>query len=205
MSWICKNCEAENPDTLDICEVCDSPAPCVSDIIGLWDFHYNGAKEMKLEIRRDGYALASSGTKYQWNYENREFELYIDNAVSYRGKLFRNTIKGVAYSIYKPLGWDWYATKRNDGLTVENLESGIWIIENDVSDLEDNYIRFLPNNKIESSLYGEGKWSLNDEKLEIFTANDFIRYVASSSKGLITGIGRNKISNEWTFKLIKHK
>ena len=25
MSWICKRCETENPDTTDICEVCDSP------------------------------------------------------------------------------------------------------------------------------------------------------------------------------------
>ena len=24
MSWICRNCETENPDTLDVCEVCNS-------------------------------------------------------------------------------------------------------------------------------------------------------------------------------------
>ena len=24
MSWICKRCETENPDTVDVCEVCDS-------------------------------------------------------------------------------------------------------------------------------------------------------------------------------------
>lgn len=24
MSWICRNCETENPDTMDVCEVCDT-------------------------------------------------------------------------------------------------------------------------------------------------------------------------------------
>lgn len=24
MSWICRNCETENPDALDVCEVCDA-------------------------------------------------------------------------------------------------------------------------------------------------------------------------------------
>ena len=27
MSWICKRCETENPDIMDICEVCDTQAP----------------------------------------------------------------------------------------------------------------------------------------------------------------------------------
>lgn len=27
MSWICRNCETENPDILDICEVCETHAP----------------------------------------------------------------------------------------------------------------------------------------------------------------------------------
>lgn len=27
MSWICKNCETENPDTMDVCEVCETHAP----------------------------------------------------------------------------------------------------------------------------------------------------------------------------------
>lgn len=27
MSWICKRCETENPDKLDVCEVCDAQAP----------------------------------------------------------------------------------------------------------------------------------------------------------------------------------
>lgn len=27
MSWICKRCETENPDKMDVCEVCEAPAP----------------------------------------------------------------------------------------------------------------------------------------------------------------------------------
>lgn len=31
MSWICKKCETENPDKLDVCEVCDTQAPRIID------------------------------------------------------------------------------------------------------------------------------------------------------------------------------
>jgi hypothetical protein len=31
MSWICKKCETENPDTMDVCEVCDAIAPRIID------------------------------------------------------------------------------------------------------------------------------------------------------------------------------
>lgn len=177
----------------------------IPHIIGLWDFHFKENREMLLEIRRDGLALASSGTKYHWQMSDGEFVLYIEDLVYYKGQLDKDTIRGIAYSNYKPLGWEWFATRRNDGLTVDNLESGTWIIDNDVSDLEDNYIRFLPNNILESSLYGIGKWSLDDDKLEIVTANNFIRYEASLSKGKIVGKGRNKLSNEWDFELKKQQ
>lgn len=33
MSWICKRCETENPDTHDVCEVCDAQAPYVMDFV----------------------------------------------------------------------------------------------------------------------------------------------------------------------------
>lgn len=32
MSWICKRCETENPDKLDVCEVCDARAPRIIDL-----------------------------------------------------------------------------------------------------------------------------------------------------------------------------
>lgn len=32
MSWICKRCETENPDKMDVCEVCDAQAPRVIDL-----------------------------------------------------------------------------------------------------------------------------------------------------------------------------
>ena len=174
-------------------------------IIGVWDFHYRDNKEMKLEIRRDGFALASSGTKYQWSYSNEEFVLYIVDYVYYKGLLKNETLKGVAYSCYNPLGWEWFATRRNDGLTIDNLKSGTWIIENDVSDLEDNYIQFFPNNVLNSSLYGSGEWFLSDNGLKIITANSFITYEASYVKGKIVGKGRNKLSNEWNFELKKQQ
>ncbi len=31
MSWICKKCETENPDSLDVCEVCETHAPKIVD------------------------------------------------------------------------------------------------------------------------------------------------------------------------------
>lgn len=31
MSWICKRCETENPDKMDVCEVCDAQAPRITD------------------------------------------------------------------------------------------------------------------------------------------------------------------------------
>ena len=173
------------------------------DLIGLWDFHYKESKEMSLEIKRDGTASASSGTKYKWQYSNDIFVLYIEDFVYYKGSIENNIIKGVAYSIYKPLGWAWFATKRNDGLTIDNLESGTWVIINDVPDLEDNHLRFLPKNILESSIYGVGRWTLENEKLEIVTANNFIKYEASLVKGRIVGKGRNKMSNEWNFELKK--
>lgn len=32
MSWICKRCETENPDKMDVCEVCDTQAPRIIDL-----------------------------------------------------------------------------------------------------------------------------------------------------------------------------
>lgn len=32
MSWICKRCETENPDTVDVCEVCDAQAPVLRNL-----------------------------------------------------------------------------------------------------------------------------------------------------------------------------
>lgn len=32
MSWICKRCETENPDKMDVCEVCDAQAPRIIDL-----------------------------------------------------------------------------------------------------------------------------------------------------------------------------
>lgn len=32
MSWICKRCETENPDIMDVCEVCDAQAPRIINL-----------------------------------------------------------------------------------------------------------------------------------------------------------------------------
>ena len=74
---------------------------------------------------------------------------------------------------------------------------------NDVQDLDDNNVRFLPDNILDSTLYGTGRWYLNGDELEIFTANDFIKYTGRFIKGQVSGKGRNQMSNEWNFKLIK--
>jgi hypothetical protein len=181
----------------------DSPMPYESNIIGLWDFHYKENKEMKLEIRRDGTAKAASGTIYKWENVNEQFCLFIEDFVYYNGNIKDGEISGTAVSIYKPAGWHWYATRRDDGLTKSNLISGEWIIINDVADLEDNKVTFLENGILQSDLYDLGKWQLEDEVLEMFTANNFIRYTVSLSKGKISGVGRNKIGNEWNVELIK--
>ena len=41
MSWICKGCDTENPDTVDVCEVCDAQAPVLSDFDYEVDLIYN--------------------------------------------------------------------------------------------------------------------------------------------------------------------
>ena len=174
-----------------------------ANLIGYWDFTFKKNKTMQLTIGRDGYARASSGTKYCWKLSGNEVEFFMPDMVSYKGILEGNTITGTAFSSYNPIGWEWSAVKRCDGMTLDNLTSGVWVIVNDVPDLEDNTVRFLPDNILESDLYGNGRWYLDDDNLEIVTANDFIKYSGQFEKGQVAGKGRNRISNEWNFKLIK--
>ena len=177
----------------------------VSDtsLIGYWDFTYKEGKTMQLTISRDGYARASSGTKYNWSISGNNVNIYLPDLVSYKGRITGDAVTGTAYSIYNPRGWEWSARRRDDGLTKRNLTSGEWIIKNEVEDLKDNNVRFLADNSLESDLYGTGKWSLEGDELVIITANDFIKYTGSFVKGVVSGKGRNRISNEWCFKLIK--
>ena len=182
----------------------DSPfSPDEVSIIGYWDFTYKKDKTMQLTICRDGFARASSGTKYCWKLSGDRVEIYMPDLVSYEGVLVGDTISGTATSSYNPFGWEWSAKRRNDGMTMANLTSGEWIIVNDVQDLDDNDVRFLPDNILESTLYGTGRWYLNGDELEIITANDFIKYTGRFAKGQVSGKGRNQMSNEWNFKLIK--
>lgn len=172
-------------------------------LIGYWDFTFKKDRTIQLTIGRDGYAKASSGTKYSWKLSGNEVEFFIPDMVSYKGVIEGDTITGTAYSCYNPIGWKWSAARRGDGMTLDNLTSGVWVIVNEVPDLDDNEVRFLPNNILESNLYGNGKWYLDDDNLEIITANEFIKYVGKFVKGHVIGKGRNQISNEWIFKLIK--
>ncbi len=41
MSWICKRCETENPDSVNVCEVCDSQAPILRNFRYELDLIYN--------------------------------------------------------------------------------------------------------------------------------------------------------------------
>lgn len=173
------------------------------NIIGYWDFNFKKGKTMQLTIGRDGYAKASSGTKYRWELSGNEIDIYIQDLVSYKGILDGDIITGTAFSNYNPIGWTWSAIRRGDGMTFDNLTTGEWVIVNDVQDLDDNEVRFMPNNNLDSKLYGSGRWYLDSDKLEIITANEFIKYTGTFVKGQVTGIGRNQISNEWNFKLIK--
>lgn len=174
-----------------------------SDLVGYWDFNFKKGKTMQLTIGRDGYARASSGTKYSWKLLGNRVNIYIPEFVSYEGVLEDDTISGIATSAYNPLGWEWSAKRRNDGMTMDNLTSGEWVIVNDVQDLDDNEVRFLTDNILESSLYGTGRWYLNGDELEIITANEFIKYTGRFVKGQVSGKGRNQMANEWNFKLIK--
>ena len=183
-----------------------SEAPINHDyvnLVGYWDFTYHNNKTMQLTICRDGFAKASSGTNYKWILSGDEVKIFIPGTVSYKGKIVGNEIKGTAYSTYNNMGWEWSAKKRNDGMIEENLTSGEWVILNDVEDLDDNIIRFRADNVLESNLYGIGQWFLHGDKLEIITADDFIKYTGTFSKGKVLGKGKNRISNVWNFKLIK--
>ena len=173
-------------------------------IVGNWDFTYHNDKTMQLAISRDGIARASSGTKYSWRLSGNNIEIFMEDMVSYKGLVTDGLMSGTATSIYNPNGWPWFAKRRNDGLTIEDLTSGSWTIVNDVDDLEDNIVLFLSDNTLNSDLYGHGKWSLDGDQLEIITADDFIKYTAKFVKGEIVGKGRNRIANEWNFKLLKN-
>ena len=173
-------------------------------VVGNWDFTYHNDKTMQLAISRDGIARASSGTKYNWKLSGSNIEIFIEGMVSYKGLVAYGLMNGTATSVYNPNAWPWSAKKRNDGLTVEDLISGSWTIVNDVDDLEDNKVSFLHDNIINSDLYGQGKWSLDGDQLVIITANDFIKYTAKFIKGEIVGKGRNRIADEWNFKLLKN-
>ena len=173
-------------------------------IVGNWDFTYHNGKTMQLAISRDGIARASSGTKYNWRLNGNNIEIFKEDMVSYKGLVTDGLMSGTATSIYNPSAWPWSAKRRNDGLTIEDLTSGSWTIVNDVDDLEDNIVLFLSDNTLNSDLYGHGKWSLDGDQLEIITADDFIKYTAKFVKGEIVGKGRNRIANEWNFKLLKN-
>lgn len=173
-------------------------------IVGNWDFTYHNDKTMQLAISRDGIARASSGTKYSWRLSGNNIEIFMEDMVSYKGLVTDGLICGKATSIYNPNGWPWFAKRRNDGLTIEDLTSGSWTIVNDVDDLVDNKVIFLPDNILNSDLYGQGKWSLDGDTLEKITADDFIKYTAKFVKGKIVGKGRNRIANEWNFNLLKN-
>lgn len=183
-----------------------SEVPILNDyvnLVGYWDFTYHNNKTMQLTICRDGLAKASSGTNYKWELTGNEVEIFIPETVSYKGIIVDNYIKGTAYSAYNPKGWEWSAKKRNDGMIEENLTSGEWVIVNDVEDLDDNIVRFRADNVLESNLYGIGQWLLDGDKLEISTADEFIKYSGTFKQGIVSGKGKNRISNEWNFKLIK--
>ena len=173
-------------------------------VVGNWDFTYHNDKTMQLAISRDGIARASSGTKYNWRLSGNNIEIFIEDTVSYKGIVTDGLMNGTATSAYNPNAWPWSAKRRNDGLTVEDLILGSWTIVNDVDDLEDNKVSFLPDNIISSDLYGQGKWSLDGDQLVIIMANEFIKYTAKFVKGEIVGKGRNRIANEWNFKLLKN-
>lgn len=182
----------------------DNSTSNTPSVIGLWDFYYKEGECMNLTIKRDGTAIASSGTKYLWKCpSNNEIIIYIDGMVSYVGQVENNLITGIAFNELYFREWSWHAELCGDGIIKSNLTSGTWKIINQIDDLADNIIEFVHGGKITSSIYGNGTWNINDDKLTIVTANNFITYVASMERGKITGVAKNKANNKWNFELIK--
>lgn len=175
-----------------------------NNVIGLWDFYYKDGECMTLTIRRDGTAIASSGTKYLWKCPSEnEIIIYITGMVSYNGIINKNTIRGVAYNELYFREWEWHAEFRGDGILKSNLTDGKWRILNHTDDLEDNIIEFFSDGKLSSSVYGDGTWFIEGDSITIRTANDFITYIASMNKGKIIGNAKNKACNQWKFELVK--
>ena len=171
--------------------------------IGLWLFNYKDNKIMKLNIKPDGKALASSGSIYSWiPTGSNEILIYIDNIVCYRGKLIDiHHIEGVAYSEINGREWFWSASYIDYSLSKDNLISGTWVLVNYLVDLENNKITFNSDNSLWSELYGKGEWTLENGELKILTANGFITYCGYNENGKIKGKARNKTSFEWKFEL----
>lgn len=139
-----------------------------TSVIGLWDFYYKEGECMKLTIKRDGTAIASSGTKYLWKCPSKnEIIIYIDGMVSYSGTIDNNLINGIAFNELYCREWSWHAELRRDGILKSNLTNGKWKIINQIDDLQDNIIEFLPDGKINSSIYGKGTWNIDNDNLII--------------------------------------
>ena len=178
--------------------------PLSNSVIGLWDFFYKEGKCMTLTIKRDGTAIASSGTKYQWKCpSNNSIIIFLEGFVEYCGSIDNSLIHGVAQNFLDFRKWPWHAKLRGDGITKANLTDGRWTIKNNIDDLEDNNIEFLPNGVLKSSLYDDGTWNIEGDKLIFTTANGFITYSASLERGKLTGDAFNSAGYRWNFELIK--
>lgn len=174
------------------------------NVIGHWDFYYREGSKMQITIKPDGTAITSLNNKYLWKSEaDNEIILYIKGMVSYRGCISGDTIEGQAYSEQFGRCWPWHATRRDDGLSKENLIQGKWLLKNEIEDLDDNIIEFDSDNGLISSVYDDGSWELDGGVLKITTANGFLLYEGRFSKGVISGEARNLIGDNWKFTLTK--
>lgn len=111
MSWICKRCETENPDTIDICEVCDSPRE-KSPFDGIRKKYNNIEYKQILKTKIELLLSADKGDKdsqygvgeWFWNYpkllnyNKEDADNYYRIAVSW---YYKAALQGHVYAQFK--------------------------------------------------------------------------------------------------------
>ena len=177
----------------------------INDIVGKWDFVFWIEEDQKtiLEISTNGKA-STGATFYKTEIVEGKIHMYIEDYVDYWGTYNNGILEGEASSIYND--WHWRATRHIDPIikpiSQNRLFDSNWVIINDTDELCDNHLKFSPNGKITSALYGEGSWEYQGNDLVIKTANGFITYNIKEVDGVIVASATNKIGEEW--KIVPH-
>ena len=172
--------------------------------LGAWQFHYNAKTVTDLFIYNDGKATTSNGVTLTWELKSdSEIVLCIGQYIRYEGELRGDEIYGVAYNELNGISWSWNAKSKHETLEIEDIIDGVWILSHEISDLQDDVLKFTPNGSLVSDNYGKSKWELINNKLSFTLSSGFIKLIAQERSYTIIGTATNEIGMKWKFKLTK--